>query len=231
MTQRSLRRVALAVAILPILSSPSAFAQTQPAAAIRHPFAPHVTEASRRFGLPEAWIWAVMRVESGGDPRAVSGAGAMGAMQVMPATWTALRERLGLGADAFDARDNILAGAAYLRAMYDRFGSVTAMLAAYNAGPGRYEDHALRGRPLPAETVAYVARLLPLIGTWETAPPIVSAPSWRNAVLFASRAGGTTADVPSVDSMRRNGSAAALGTTASPLSTGLFIRTSTQVSR
>jgi soluble lytic murein transglycosylase-like protein len=220
MTHRSSKRVVLAVAILSVLSSPSASAQTQSATATSHPFAPHVAEASRRFCLPEAWIWAVMRVESGGDPRAVSRAGAMGAMQVMPATWTALRARLGLGADAFDARDNILAGAAYLRAMYDRFGNVTAMLAAYNAGPGRYEDHARRGRPLPDETVAYLARLLPLIATSETAPTIVAAPSWRNAVLFAARASGTATSVPPVDP----------APAARPPS-GLFIRTSTQVSR
>jgi soluble lytic murein transglycosylase-like protein len=200
-------------------SSPSS-AQTPPVTATGHPFAAHVTEASRRFGLPEAWIWAVMRIESGGDPRAVSRAGAMGAMQVMPATWAALRARLGLGADAFDARDNILAGAAYLRAMYDRFGSVGGMLAAYNAGPGRYEDYAWRGRPLPAETIAYLARLLPLIGTSETASTIVAATSWRNAALFAVRAGDTATSAPSV------GPAPA----ARP-SSGLFIRTSTQVMR
>lgn len=231
MTYHLSSRVALAVAILSVLTSPPASAQTQSATATSHPFAPHVTEASHRFGLPEAWIWAVMRIESGGDPRAVSRAGAMGAMQVMPATWTALRAQLGLGADAFDARDNILAGTAYLRAMYDRFGSVTAMLAAYNAGPGRYEDHALRGRSLPAETVAYLARLLPLIGMSQTTPTIVAAPSWRNAVLFASRAGDTATSLPSVDPTRQAGSAAALGTPAVSSSDGLFIRTSTQVTR
>ena len=218
MTHRPSRSIALAVAILSATWSPSSFAQTPPVTATDHPFAPHVTEASRRFGLPETWIWAVMRIESGCDPRAVSRAGAMGAMQVMPATWTALRARLGLGADAFDARDNILAGAAYLRAMYDRFGSVGGMLAAYNAGPGRYEDHARRGRPLPAETIAYLARLLPLIGTSETTPTIVAAPSWRNAVLFAARASDTATSVPSVDPAP-----------AARPSDGLFIRTSTQV--
>ena len=231
MTHRSSKRVVLAVAILSVLSSPSASAQTQSATATSHPFAPHVAEASRRFGLPEAWIWAVMRIESGGDPRAISRAGAMGAMQVMPATWTALRARLGLGADAFDARDNILAGAAYLRAMYDRFGSVTAMLAAYNAGPGRYEDHALRGRPLPAETVAYLARLLPLIGMAEAAPMIVAAPSWRNAALFAARAGDTTKDVPPVGPTRSIGSTAPPEIPPARPPSGLFIRTGTQVSR
>ena len=92
------------------------------------------------------------------------------------------------------------------------------MLAAYNAGPGRYEDHARRGRPLPAETIAYLARLLPLIGTSETTPTIVAAPSWRNAVLFAARASDTATSVPSVDPAP-----------AARPSDGLFIRTSTQV--
>ncbi len=56
-------------------------------------------------------------------------------------------------------RDNILAGTAYLREMFDRYGNVAAMLAAYNAGPGRYDEHRATGRPLPAETRAYIAAL------------------------------------------------------------------------
>ena len=80
-----------------------------------------VAEAAQRFGIPERWIWAVMRVESGGRVRAVSPKGAMGLMQIMPATWADLRARHGLGANPFDPRDNILAGAAYLREMHDRY--------------------------------------------------------------------------------------------------------------
>src|SRR3546814_3022380 len=87
-----------------------------------------------------------MRVESRGDVRAVSPKGAMGLMQLMPDTWASLRVRLGLGANPYDPRDNILAGAAYLREMHDRYGS-PGFLAAYNAGPGRYEEY-LAGRPL-----------------------------------------------------------------------------------
>lgn len=87
------------------------------------PIATAIDEASRRFGIPEAWIRAVMRVESNGDRRAVSRAGAMGLMQVMPATYADLRRQLGIGADPFDVRDNILAGTAYLRQMYDRYGA------------------------------------------------------------------------------------------------------------
>ncbi|MCR5880190.1 lytic transglycosylase domain-containing protein [Phenylobacterium sp. J367] len=128
-----------------------------------------IAEAAQRFGLPEAWIRAVMRVESAFQPRAVSHAGAMGLMQVMPQTYAELRGRYGLGADPFHPRDNILAGAAYLREMYDRFGA-RGFLAAYNAGPARYQQHLIEGRPLPLETRAYVAKLTPAVGGAEVSP-------------------------------------------------------------
>ena len=171
----------------------------RPAAA--HPYAAHIAEASHRFGIPEHWIRAVLRAESAGDVRAVSSAGAMGLMQVMPDTWAGLRVRYGLGRDPYDPRDNILAGTAYLREMFDRYGNVGAMLAAYNAGPGRYDGHRATGRPLPAETRAYVAALLPLLGgaaapetpEKRAEPP----PDWREAPLFILRAGSTqTAAAP-----------------------------------
>jgi hypothetical protein len=122
-----------------------------------------IAEASQRFGVPQAWIRAVMRVESAGNPAAVSSAGAVGLMQVMPETFADLRAKLGLGGDPFAVRDNILAGAAYLRRMFDRYGS-PGFLAAYNAGPGRWEAHLAGGQPLPKETVAYLVRLAPLMG-------------------------------------------------------------------
>ncbi len=120
-----------------------------------------VAEASSRFGVPEAWIRRVMRAESGGRTTLngrpiVSHAGAQGLMQLMPGTWLAMRFTHGLGNDVHDPRDNILAGTAYLRAMYDRFG-YPGLFAAYNAGPGRYAEHLATGRRLPAETIAYVA--------------------------------------------------------------------------
>lgn len=171
-------------AVVPV----SAQGVTADRAAARHPYAVHVADAARRFGIPEPWIWAVMRVESNGDSRAVSSAGAMGLMQIMHATWAALRARYGLGADPFDARDNIMAGAAYLRAMHDRYGNVTAMLAAYNAGPGRYDEHLSRGRPLPAETRAYLARLASIVGdpgdTQLVAAPPPDPFAWRRSALF-----------------------------------------------
>ena len=159
------------------------------------PYADHIADAARRFGLPASWIRAVMRAESGGDSRAVSPAGATGLMQIMPATWAALRAQYGLGDDPFDPRDNILAGAAYLRELHDRFGA-PGFLAAYNAGPSRYADHLATGRPLPAETRAFVAALAPAV----TAAGIADMQSrraggregregWTRAPLFISRDG------------------------------------------
>ncbi|MDD9721775.1 lytic transglycosylase domain-containing protein [Sulfitobacter sp. PR48] len=154
---------------------------------IRDPRATAIAEASVRFAIPEHWIRAVMQAESAGDPRAVSHAGAMGLMQVMPGTWTVLRQDHGLSADPFDPRDNIIAGTAYLRAMLDRYGTVGGMLAAYNAGPGRYDAYLSEGRRLPAETRAYVAMLAPrLDGTAPLSTPTVVA-DWRKATLFADR--------------------------------------------
>lgn len=157
--------------------------------------ADHVTEASQRFGLPESWIFAVMRTESAGRVGAVSSAGAMGLMQLMPGTWARQRARLGLGSDPFDPRDNIMAGTSYLREMYDSYGT-TGMLAAYNAGPGRYEDWRSRGRPLPAETRAYVAKIAPQLQSASAATVVTSvAPvqpvrlSWTQSELFAARSG------------------------------------------
>lgn len=121
---------------------------------------PFVEEASARFGVPTRWIEQVMRAESGGHTRLNghpirSAKGAIGLMQLMPGTWSEIRVKLGLGSDPDDPHDNIVAGAFYLRLMYDRFG-YPGLFAAYNAGPGRYAEH-LRGRPLPAETIAYLA--------------------------------------------------------------------------
>ncbi|MDG4898619.1 lytic transglycosylase domain-containing protein [Mesorhizobium sp. WSM4976] len=122
-----------------------------------------VSDASRRFDIPESWIYAVMDAESRGQTMLngrpiTSRAGAIGLMQVMPGTYEELRVAHGLGPDPQDPRDNILAGTAYLRAMYDRFG-FPGLFAAYNAGPDRYEAHLQRGKSLPRETVLYLEQL------------------------------------------------------------------------
>lgn len=158
------------------------------------PYAGYIAEASRRFGIPESWIRAVMRVESRGQVKAVSPKGAIGLMQIMPDTWASLRLRYRLGRDPRDPRDNILAGAAYLREMHDRFGAA-GFLAAYNAGPGRYAEYLATGRPLPAETLAYVAALAP----WTTGDPVnrgvviaAGLKTWIGAPLFAVVADSTS---------------------------------------
>ena len=122
-----------------------------------------LAEASRRFGVPEVWIRAVMQAESGGrtilEGRPMtSRAGAMGLMQVMPGTYEEMRRAHRLGSDPHDPRNNILAGTAYLRAMYDRYG-YPGLFAAYNAGPERYNEYLRDGRPLPSETRAYLATI------------------------------------------------------------------------
>lgn len=158
-----------------------------------------VAEASQRFGIPENWIYAVMRTESAGRIGAVSSAGAMGLMQLMPGTWARQRARFGLGADPFDPRDNIMAGTSYLRELYDSYGA-SGFLAAYNAGPGRYEQWRDGSRPLPAETHAYVAKIAPMLQAGSAATVAASASpvqpvrlSWAQGQLFAVR-GDAAAD-------------------------------------
>lgn len=186
-------RIAAALVFLAPLCFVVGDARAAPAApGAAHPYAAHVAEASLRFGIPEVWIWRVMHVESRGNARAVSHAGAMGVMQIMPATWAMLTARHRLGNNPFDARANILGGAAYLRAMWDRYGDVRLMLAAYNAGPGRADSYAAGRRGLPAETIAYVAAIAPTIGASSIAP-LASAPhreraGWRSSALFAGQA-------------------------------------------
>lgn len=190
--------VVVAVAALSLGSRSSvAIAQSAPGvhAAAADPHAAHIAEASKRFGIPERWIRAVLRAESAGDVRAVSPAGAMGLMQVMPDTWAELRARYGLGPSPYDPRDNILAGTAYLREMWDRYGDMAAMLSAYNAGPGRYDEHRAKGRALPAETGAYVASLAPAL---RGARPSMNGSTlgrpfdWREAAIFVGRDHGAS---------------------------------------
>lgn len=181
-------------------------AQSAPVArtVVADPYGGHIAEASQRFDIPERWIRAVLRAESAGDVRAISSAGAIGLMQVMPDTWAGLRVRYRLGSNPYDPRDNILAGTAYLREMWDRYGSVAAMLAAYNAGSGRYDEHRATGRPLPAETRAYVAALAPALGgAVASGTPEKQAlpPDWRDAPLFVMR----PSDRRTADSVQTNG--------------------------
>lgn len=127
-------------------------------------------------------------------------------------------------------RDNILAGAAYIRELYDRYGA-PGFLAAYNAGPGRYERHLATGRPLPAETQAYVATLVPMIKSMRIDVQIAAVErsfAWANSSLFAARSAGTLPDSKSSADMRQNRSSrthAVVDLSAlAPQSSNLFVR-------
>ncbi|MGG5823023.1 transglycosylase SLT domain-containing protein [Falsiroseomonas sp. HW251] len=126
------------------------------------PWGPYIQQASRRYDVPERWIREVMRQESGGRASATSRVGAMGLMQVMPGTYAELARRHGFGSDPYHPWDNIMSGTAYIRQMYDLYGS-PGFLAAYNGGPRRLEDYLWGNRGLPNETRNYVARIGPRI--------------------------------------------------------------------
>jgi soluble lytic murein transglycosylase-like protein len=128
-----------------------------------------IKEASRRFGVPESWIRAVIRQESGGrtmmgeNQPITSNAGAVGVMQVMPDTYAEMRGALRLGADPYDPHDNIIAGTAYLRWLKSKYGFPN-MFAAYNDGPGNFDQYLAHKREMPAETVSYLADLSAALG-------------------------------------------------------------------
>jgi cell division septation protein DedD len=129
------------------------------------PWGPYIREAAAKYDMPEQWVRSLMRVESGGleyrnGQLTTSTVGAMGLMQVMPATYDMLRDRYNLGDDPYDPHDNIMAGVAYMREMYDIYGT-PGFLAAYNAGPARLDDYLANKSPLPDETRHYVAMIGP----------------------------------------------------------------------
>jgi D-alanyl-D-alanine carboxypeptidase len=125
---------------------------------------PMIADAARRFAVPEDWVRAVMRLESGGHTTLggvpiTSSAGAMGLMQLMPGTYADMRLRYGLGADPYDPHDNIFAGTAYLHEMFVRYGYPN-LFAAYQAGPKRL-DRVLSGADsLPKSTLDYMSSLI-----------------------------------------------------------------------
>nr|WP_245164301.1 MULTISPECIES: lytic transglycosylase domain-containing protein [Bradyrhizobium] len=227
--EKGLRIVVLLFAALPLNSSP-AIAEGHPAQAAASsrtsdPLANCVDEASRRFSVPTRWIRAVIDAESAGDVRAKSPKGAMGLMQIMPETWAELRARYGLGTDPYDPSDNILAGTAYLRELHDRYGS-PGFLAAYNAGPGRYEAH-LAGRQLPVETEAYLQKLLPAIGSDNAAVGTFTRPQPPAGVLFIERSENSKSAIwRRLEYPRNQALAAGSGHGSSalvPQATGLFV--------
>jgi len=198
-----------------------------------------VDEASRRFSIPALWIRSVMQVESGGNAQALSPKGAIGLMQIMPETYAALRQEFDLGADPYQPRDNIMAGAAYLREMLDIYGT-SGFLAAYNAGPARYGKHLATGEPLPEETQIYLSQLAPTLSgtqvgsisattnafTWMTAPLFIDENATSNSGTVQVDDGGFPSANSQPNQQPINSTANTAIAALAPQSGGLFIHIS-----
>lgn len=113
-----------------------------------------INSCAHEFGVDRSLVKAVIHAESGYNPRAVSGKGAAGLMQLMPGTARDLKV-----ADSFNPSDNIRGGVRYLRFLLDTFkGNVSLALAAYNAGLGKVAKYG--GVPPYEETQNYVSKVL-----------------------------------------------------------------------
>lgn len=185
----------------PASSEPSAFAQeaSMTSRELVGRWEPFIAAAAKQYHLSADWIRAVMRMESGGrtmlgeNQPITSAAGAMGLMQVMPDTYNDMRAAYRLGADPYDPHDNIFAGAAYLRALYVKYG-FPAMFAAYNDGPGNLEDHLAGKRELPDETRNYlkgIAGMLGRAGAIRTGTIVTGAVTPSGAQVALTKPDGT----------------------------------------
>jgi soluble lytic murein transglycosylase-like protein len=151
------------VALTPSVS-PFAEEQSMSPGQLMKRWNPEIAQAAKRFDVPVSWIRAVMQVESGGRTMLnqttpiTSRAGAVGLMQLMPATYEDIRRSYGLGPDRSDPRDNILAGAAYLAWLRGKYG-YPALFAAYNDGPGHLDERLARAQLLPLETRSYLVNV------------------------------------------------------------------------
>ena len=195
------------------------------------PWGPYITEASQRFDIPEIWIRSVIQRESGGrlfhnGELVTSAPGAMGLMQLMPPTYDAMRSQYNLGNDPYDPHDNVLAGTAYIRQMYDIYGS-PGFLAAYNAGPGRLEDFISRSRTLPRETRNYVAAIgREIAGIYPNsrsqADLLVASHTSGQSAEYAAAAlpTGTAASIRNAWAQRTGGNARPVEVAEAPTSSG-----------
>jgi soluble lytic murein transglycosylase-like protein len=171
------------------VATPSVFAEESAMSygALMDRWQPEIRAASRRFAVPELWIHAVMMIESGGrtmmgdNAPIKSSAGAMGLMQIIPQTWQRMQRRYGLGSDPNTPRDNIMAGAAYLRELYNIYG-YPGLFAAYNDGPGMLEAHRRLQQMMPAETTAYVWNIASILSTGARLPSRTASPPPANTV-------------------------------------------------
>ncbi|MGO9273285.1 MAG: transglycosylase SLT domain-containing protein [Terriglobia bacterium] len=139
-------------------TTPHANAVASPPPAARTTFEDLIDKTAARHHVDPQLVEAIIRVESEGNPHALSSKGAQGLMQLIPAT----AQRLGVQ-DPYDPRQNVEGGVSYLRYLLDRFGGdVSLALAGYNAG----EDSVVRSRGVPPfkETQAYVRKVNELYG-------------------------------------------------------------------
>jgi len=118
-----------------------------------------IREQAARHGVSERLVKAVVQAESGGNPRAVSPAGAVGLMQLMPGTAKTL------GVDPYNPEQNVDGGIRYLKDMARQFGSLDDVLAAYNAGPGAVQRHG--GVPPYKETQDYINKIRRSLSQWD----------------------------------------------------------------
>jgi len=129
-----------------------------------------VEQAASRFQVDPELIHAIIRVESGYDPKAVSSKGAMGLMQLIPAT----AQRFGV-ANPFDPKQNLEGGVNYLKYLLDLFGGdLSLSLAAYNAG-----EHSVQrsgGIPAIPETQDYVRKVTSIYQTGDAPAPAKTTP-------------------------------------------------------
>jgi len=123
-----------------------------------------ILREARAHDLDPGLVVAVIEVESAGYHLAVSQVGAMGLMQILPATGKELADRMNIewkGPDTlFDPVINVKLGTAYLRQLADRYGNVHTALAAYNWGPGRIDRRLRRGATVPSRYIEQVMRVV-----------------------------------------------------------------------
>jgi len=148
------------------------------------PFGAEIDAAAARYGIDPALLKGLIRQESGFDPSARSGAGAVGLTQLMPGTAASL------GVDPTDPAQAIDGGARYLKQQLDRFGGDPAKaLAAYNAGPGAVAKFG--GVPPYAETQNYVKSVLAFAGQYRGTSATAALPAATTPVLAAASTGST----------------------------------------
>jgi hypothetical protein len=153
---------------------------------------PVIERHSLAHNVDPKLVRAVIQAESGYNRRALSNKGAIGLMQLMPATAKYLRV-----GDPWNAEENVRGGTAYLRQLLDRFaGKVELAVAAYNAGPGAVERH--RGIPPYRETREYVRRVLGLYqgNDYQTARVTTAAPGGGGTISIARSSSLSAAPAP-----------------------------------